>query len=151
MFGTTKCWQLGVTCGQLGLLEVHASAATHTCCTYLLIPYHTLDPLSVTLTTHLCYTPTGSWPNNGYNQGADPWQRTAFRDYRRQLYDIMSRWGAQGGGPIYRVDGIYLWNVGTWDIHGVHPSAYNSQGSFGDSVIRQTIKAGNARAYRKKL
>lgn len=120
-------------------------------CTYPPAPCHALGLRPHTLHPRLCRTPAGRWPNNGYSQGEDPWQKTAFRDYRRQLYDIMSRWGAQGGGPLYRVDGIYLWNVGTWDIHGVHPSAYNSQGSFGDPTIRQTIKAGNARAYRKKL
>lgn len=41
-------------------------------------------------------------------------QVPAFRQYRRQLYRLLAQWAAGGGGPQYRVDGVFIWSVGTW-------------------------------------
>jgi len=87
----------------------------------------------------------GKWLSS-YIADKDPWQRAQYRQYRRQLYKLLSDWAAQGGGPTYRIDGIYIWSVGTWDVQGVHPSSNSWAGSFADDVICNDLRANNAAA-----
>ncbi|KAI8466530.1 MAG: hypothetical protein J3K34DRAFT_433433 [Monoraphidium minutum] len=93
----------------------------------------------------------GLWPRR-YETWLDPWQRGAYRDYRRRFYSALAKFAQNGGGPQYRVDGIFLWSVGTWDVHGVHPVSSSDQGSFKDGVIagyiREANKAANSAAPR---
>eukprot|EP00878_Enallax_costatus_P021261 GHUV01022503.1.p1 GENE.GHUV01022503.1~~GHUV01022503.1.p1 ORF type:complete len:402 (+),score=62.90 GHUV01022503.1:1266-2471(+) len=92
----------------------------------------------------------GAWLTNGYSASVDPWKVPAFRQYRRTLYRLMSQWAAQGGGPQYRVDGLFIWSVGTWDVQAVHPLSTNKAGTYGDDVISNYIKQGNLVANRLK-
>jgi hypothetical protein len=66
-----------------------------------------------------------------------------YRDFRRSLYKQMSSWASSGGGPQYRIDGIFMWSVGTWDVLGVAPGSAGG-GSFADPVIADYIRKGNA-------
>jgi hypothetical protein len=50
----------------------------------------------------------GVWPSNGYAPGDDPWRVAAYRDYRRAYYKALTAWAVKGGGPQYRIDGIYV-------------------------------------------
>lgn len=86
----------------------------------------------------------GAWPWIGYTKSEDPWQNPAFMKYREQYYGLLSKWAQKGGGPNYRVDGIYVWSVGTWDVHGVHPVSSSAQGSFASEKIMQEIRVLNA-------
>jgi hypothetical protein len=87
----------------------------------------------------------GSWPLGGYTKAGDPWQKPAYKLYRRSYYQSMTKWAYQGGGPLYRIDAIYLWSVGSFDVHGVHPVSTSSQGTFADKWIQTNIKALNSR------
>lgn len=57
---------------------------------------------------------SGLWPSGGFTPAVDPWSVDQYQAYRRTLYRHLSQWAAQGGGPLYRIDGIFLWSVGTW-------------------------------------
>lgn len=85
----------------------------------------------------------GIWAGQ-YSTSIDPWQKADYKDYRRRFYSALSKYVQTGGGPTYRVDGVFLWSVGSWDVHGAHPSSYSSQGSFKDDVIIGYIKEANA-------
>ena len=37
------------------------------------------------------------------------------------------------------------WSVGTFDIHGIHPSSSSAEGTFGDPVIQKMIREANAK------
>jgi len=45
-----------------------------------------------------------------------------------QVHDVLLQWLKQGGGPTYKVSGLYLWSVGTWDVLAVHPITQNDKG-----------------------
>lgn len=68
----------------------------------------------------------GIW--GSYNPATDPWktitpetQQIEVRDWRRRFMKETSRWLMAGGGPEYRVDGVYLWALASWDVQ-VRPS-----------------------------
>lgn len=94
---------------------------------------------------------SGLWPSGGYTTSVDPWKVEKYRTYRRKLYQHLSQWAAVGGGPQYRIDGVFVWNVGTWDVHGVHPGSTNNAGTYGDPVIINYIRQGKAVANHRKL
>lgn len=90
------------------------------------------------------YPMRGVWLGQ-YSVESDPWRNAQYKQYRRQLYRLLSMWASQGGGPIYRIDGVYGWSVGTWDALGVHPSANSWAGTYADDEIRTTIRGANAK------
>ncbi len=58
---------------------------------------------------------SGVWPNSGqYERAVDPWKKPQLKEYRRKFYDTLAKWAGAGGSPHYRIDGIYVWSVGTW-------------------------------------
>ena len=84
--------------------------------------------------------------NNFYSHSKNPWLVYELREYRRRVYKLMSAWGAAGGGPIYKVDAIFIWNLGTFDVLGVHPKSSSSAGSYGDNYLKAIIAKNNAAA-----
>ena len=90
------------------------------------------------------YPMRGIWPGQ-YSVESDPWRNAQYKQYRRQLYRLLSIWASKGGGPMYRIDGVYGWSVGTWDALGVHPSANSWAGTYADDQIRTTIRGTNAK------
>lgn len=48
-------------------------------------------------------------------------------------------WLKNDGGPTYKIEGFYLWSVGTWDVMNVHPYSENERGAFGDRDIQSNV------------
>lgn len=90
----------------------------------------------------------GIWKR--YETWLDPWQKPEFKDYRRKFYKTLTDHVQSGGGPQYRLDGVFLWSGGSWDVHGVNPSSSSWAGSFKDDVIMGYIKGSNAVANKRK-
>ena len=44
----------------------------------------------------------------------------------------------------YAINGIFLWNCGSWDVQGVHPSSFASDGSYYDPAVVSMIARHNA-------
>lgn len=81
---------------------------------------------------------------------ADPWRTNApesesieVRDWRRHFYKQTSRWLMTGGGPTYRVDGLYLWALASWDVQAIHYASRSALGSYRDDKITALIKQHN--------
>jgi hypothetical protein len=81
----------------------------------------------------------GTWYPYTYDK--DPWVNQDFSKYRRSLYAATSDWLKKRGGPNVRVDGLYVWNAGSWDALGVNP---NSGGSWVDPQLQASVRAHNA-------
>lgn len=66
----------------------------------------------------------------GYSPDADPWHRagSGLGPFLRSFYGALSAYAASRGacpGCKYGgVDGAFLWNCGSWDVEGVHPSSW---------------------------
>ena len=50
----------------------------------------------------------GGWAHDGYKAYLDPWKKPGFAEYRRDVYRSLSQWASVGGGPQYRIDGIFV-------------------------------------------
>jgi hypothetical protein len=48
------------------------------------------------------------------------------------------------GGIKYKISGVFLWNVVSWDVQGIHPASSSGEGTFRDDVISGWIKEHNA-------
>lgn len=48
-----------------------------------------------------------------------------------------------GGGSRYRVDGLYLWSLASWDVQAIHYASSSSEGSYRDPIIAATITQHN--------
>uniref|UniRef100_A0A383W7Z6 Glycoside hydrolase family 5 domain-containing protein n=1 Tax=Tetradesmus obliquus TaxID=3088 RepID=A0A383W7Z6_TETOB len=90
----------------------------------------------------------GIW--GSYSPAIDPWNTTApedkhieVRDWRRRFYKETSRWLMDGGGSRYRVDGLYLWSLASWDVQAIHYASSSSEGSYRDPIIAATITQHN--------
>lgn len=81
----------------------------------------------------------GTW--YPYAREKDPWVNPEFSAYRKKLYSATSDWLKGRGGPNLRVDGMYVWNAGSWDALGVNP---NSGGSWVDPTLQTMVRAHNA-------
>lgn len=86
-----------------------------------------------------------------YAPEIDPWKTAApeseaveTRTWRRRFYKETSRWLMDGGGPRYRVDGLYLWALASWDVQAIHYASRSARGSYRDDVVAQIIKQHNA-------
>eukprot|EP00878_Enallax_costatus_P029509 GHUV01032004.1.p1 GENE.GHUV01032004.1~~GHUV01032004.1.p1 ORF type:complete len:417 (+),score=79.95 GHUV01032004.1:157-1407(+) len=95
------------------------------------------------LATVARYPFSGNWPVDGYNKQVDPWQRKDFTAYRRAFYtatlDLLDR----DKGQQYKVDEVFVWSVGSFDIFAVHPISSSSQGSFADQYIIDLVRMHN--------
>ncbi len=67
----------------------------------------------------------------------NPWQDPTRVDFRRDFYkaalEFLSSQPAR-----WRVENAYLWSYGSWDVHGIHGTA------FGDAQIAEAIRRHNA-------
>ena len=50
----------------------------------------------------------GGWPWEGYKTSNDPWSKPGFAEYRRDVYKSLTQWAPAGGGPQYRIDGVFV-------------------------------------------
>jgi hypothetical protein len=76
-----------------------------------------------------------------YQSDKDPWTNPDYAAFRRKLYKATADWLKSRGGPTLRVDGIYMWNAGSWDATGVNPT---SGGNWVDPAIQSLVRAHNA-------
>ncbi|KAF8065916.1 RBM39 [Scenedesmus sp. PABB004] len=90
----------------------------------------------------------GKWMD--YDASSDPWLRGDLRDYRRQVFTALADWLRAGGGPAWRVAGLYVWSVGTWDVMAVHPVSENARGGFGDGDIQRQLLDLNRAPQRRR-
>lgn len=92
-----------------------------------------------------------------YNASLDPFKASPVaRAYLRKYYAAALQLLAAGRGPRYKLDGAYLWSVGSWDVQGIHTASaeWNTsveQGDwpvthgYGDAEVIRAIRAHNAR------
>jgi hypothetical protein len=52
-----------------------------------------------------------------------------------------------GGGSQYRVDGVYLWALASWDVQAIRYASYSSEGSYRDPVIAATVTQHNKHVH----
>lgn len=75
----------------------------------------------------------------------------------RPCWQVLSAGGADG----YKVDAAYIWNVGSWDVQGIHTASakWNTavqQGDwpvangYADAAVIAAIKAHNAKAAQRR-
>jgi len=84
------------------------------------------------------------WGVDGaYDSGKDPWNRGGNRDFLRRYYDLTVQY-AKRGGVNYPVSAIFLWNIISYDVLGIHPLSTTNQGSYRDYQVSQTLADHNA-------
>lgn len=67
-----------------------------------------------------------------------------MRDWLRTFYRVSTTWLATGTGPTWYIDGIFLWNLASWDVQGVHPLSYSGDGgTFKDNEVVRIISNHN--------
>jgi hypothetical protein len=93
-----------------------------------------------------------------YRSSSDPFKQSQaaqayLRSYYKTALDVLSKGGVGG----YKVDAAYIWNVGSWDVQGIHTASaeWNTAVAQGDWPVRKgyadagviaAIKAHNAKA-----
>eukprot|EP00877_Chromochloris_zofingiensis_P008388 jgi/Chrzof1/3802/Cz13g09110.t1 len=91
---------------------------------------------------------TSSGISTTYTRAKDPWKQylpnasVPLRDYMRNFYVQALKLLAKGGGK-YPISGVYLWNVVSWDVQGLHPASSSKEGSYADPVVTAAIKKHN--------
>lgn len=89
----------------------------------------------------------GKYPSLGihfnYKKNMDPWQNSGPRDFRRRFYEATSEWLQKSETFTYRVDGLFLWNLVSWDVQGIHPASSSEEGTFSDDLIIALIQKHN--------
>jgi hypothetical protein len=85
-----------------------------------------------------------------YNWNINPWKDATISQYNRDWYkaamDLF-----RTGGLQYPISGVYLWNVVSWDVQGIHPASSewgNLNNSYRDTTIMEWIKQYNAKAVK---
>lgn len=61
------------------------------------------------------------------------------RAFYKATLDLLDR----GRGQQYKLNSVYVWSVGSFDIFAVHPVSSNSQGTFADQYIIDLVRKHN--------
>lgn len=115
-----------------------------------------------------CNNVTGTDPSNlglfpwvgisgAYEPSKDPFKKSPQAQAYAQKYYGAALQVLSTGGLKYKVDAAYLWNVGSWDVQGIHTASakYDTSLNQGDWPVRNgyadakviaAIKAHNAKA-----
>ena len=86
----------------------------------------------------------------GYKRATDPWKLydlahpNPVRDYLRYFYGKTLEYLRHEKQYKYRVDAVFLWNQGSWDIQAIYPESSSNEGSYLDPVLSKTIEEHNA-------
>ncbi|KAF6265946.1 hypothetical protein COO60DRAFT_770702 [Scenedesmus sp. NREL 46B-D3] len=78
-----------------------------------------------------------------YTPSNDPWQNSDNRQFMRSYYQLTTEY-AKRGGVDYPVEGIFLWNIISYDVLGIHYMSTTNQGSYRDNIVSTTITRHNA-------
>ncbi len=57
----------------------------------------------------------------------------------RNLYELTGTYLGNGGGSNYRVDGLFLWNVASWDLLGIHWRSYSNEGAYYEPGVARIV------------
>jgi len=80
-----------------------------------------------------------------FTQAQNPWKVNMVQQYARDWYQSAFKLFKKGG-IRYKISGVFLWNVVSWDVQGIHPASSSGEGTFKDEIITQWIKDFNADA-----
>jgi hypothetical protein len=92
-----------------------------------------------------------------YSPAADPFkQNPAAQAYLRSYYNAALQ-VLSAGGLKHKVDAAYIWNVGSWDVQGVHTASakwstavqqgdWPVKNGYADAGVIDVIRAHNAKA-----
>jgi hypothetical protein len=79
----------------------------------------------------------------GYQSALDPWKLADNRQFMQNYYQLTTQY-AQRGGVEYPVSAIYMWNIISYDVLGVHYMSSSNQGSYRDNQVAGMIAGHNA-------
>lgn len=77
-----------------------------------------------------------------FTKSIDPWKVDTIKQYARDWYQAAFKL-FKSGGINYKLDGVFLWNVVSWDVQGIHPASSSGEGTFRDDLISSQIKEHN--------
>jgi hypothetical protein len=79
-----------------------------------------------------------------YKKANDPFtQIPEIREYRKHYFESTSDWIQQGGCEYY-VERVYLWNLNSWDVLALYPTAMTEgEGSYLDEELVGVIERHN--------
>lgn len=97
--------------------------------------------------TALC-PPVGA----NYTRELDPWLKPDLRSLINLFYIRTTEWLANGGGPHYWVDKLFLWSIGSWDVMGLNKYSYSENGTFqlpevASRIAEHNYKVNNGLIY----
>eukprot|EP01025_Chloroclados_australasicus_P063457 TRINITY_DN839_c0_g1_i1.p1 TRINITY_DN839_c0_g1~~TRINITY_DN839_c0_g1_i1.p1 ORF type:complete len:461 (+),score=39.69 TRINITY_DN839_c0_g1_i1:187-1569(+) len=98
-----------------------------------------------------------------YTQQADPWRmyldyvspaRTYMHYFYEQTMNMLSKdiqvdinsdsiFSQYYSQYVYRIDAIFIWNQGSWDVQAIYPASSSDEGSYRDEYVVGLIKAHN--------
>jgi len=77
-----------------------------------------------------------------YETKLDPWRQSDNREFMRNYYTLTTEF-AKAGGVTYPVSAIYMWNIISYDVLGIHYFSSSNQGSYRDEFVASKIKSHN--------
>lgn len=80
-----------------------------------------------------------------YNAARDPWVMPANAAFRRQFYSSAMAWLADPNNKQYRLAGVFVWSMASWDVLGIHPESYEAPGAAGGGYRDAAVVAAAAR------
>lgn len=80
-----------------------------------------------------------------YNPKKDPWRTPAVRDYMHRYFGVATQFAAKGTGGTYKVDCIFMWNAGSYDVQGISPASTVREGTYKDPIVVDIIKNFNTK------
>eukprot|EP00775_Hariotina_reticulata_P004880 gene4880-5125_t len=85
-----------------------------------------------------------------YTRNLDPWRSylpenilCGTRDYLEDWYAAAAIWLSRKGGPTWRVDHVFLWNLNSWDVLGVHMQSTTKEGTYRNKAVAATVRRHN--------
>jgi hypothetical protein len=98
-------------------------------------------------------TPTSTLPltiNQRATPNQNPKQQTdnvvvGTRDRMHDWFNAATMWLAKKGGPTWRVDHVFMWNLNSWDVQGIHMESTTKEGSYRDDAAYRILRSHNLR------
>jgi hypothetical protein len=78
-----------------------------------------------------------------YEPKLDPWRLADNRQFMQNYYQLTTEY-AKRGGLEYPVSAIYMWNIISYDVLGIHYMSSSNQGSYRDNQVAGMIAGHNA-------
>lgn len=78
-----------------------------------------------------------------YQTQMDPWQKGENRQFMQNYYQLTTEY-AKRGGVNYPVNAIFLWNIISYDVLGIHYFSSSNEGSYRDNTVASQITQHNS-------